>query len=75
MLLVTEQYCFAQKFCLQNQDIQLKLSEGYIQATKGKSRGRTGYIDKPFPKQFQSVSYPKSKTLDQSPEANDLLSE
>jgi len=41
MLLTIERYCFAQKFCLQNQDTQLKLSERiYSKQQRGK-RGKT----------------------------------
>lgn len=46
-----------------------------FKATKGKSRGGTGCIYRPLPKQFQFAPCPKTKTLDQSPEENDLCSE
>lgn len=46
MLLTTERYCFAQKFCLQNQDIQLKFSEGiYLKQQREKAEeGQVTYI-------------------------------
>lgn len=46
MLLTTDRYCFAQKFCLQNQDIQLKLSEGiYLKQQREKAEeGQVTYI-------------------------------